>query len=372
VFCGLFDEKVSLGHIHAAFIELGFTHIYEVENSVDILSEAMADYLKTQNEFPPLISCFCPAIVRLIQVKFPALTEQLMLLKQPVDLSSIFIKKKLMDEGFNEEDIGLFYVTPCAAKIAAIKSPVGEEKSVVTGVLNMNTMYSRVMRSLKSGDKVIVNSEKLTPQGIKWPLNGGESVNMPVKSVSVDGIKQVIEFLEKIENEEITDFEFLELRACHESCAGGILVTSNPFLIADRLRKRAAAKAQTTGSNREIDQQKEYILANSGIEPVDPRMVYQLDNNMARAMAKMKKVRNNMCYLPGFDCGVCGAPSCQALAEDVAKGNAHLSDCLFLQRQMERHGKLAPDHAYRIIENIWGKNRLGKNCNKKGADNNAD
>ena len=76
-----------------------------------------------------------------------------------------------------------------------------------------------------------------------------------------------------------------------------------------------------------------------------------------------------MCFLPGFDCGVCGAPTCQALAEDIAKGESQMSHCLFLQRVMERNKKLSPEHAFSIIEEIWGENRLDKNCNKKGAEN---
>lgn len=76
-----------------------------------------------------------------------------------------------------------------------------------------------------------------------------------------------------------------------------------------------------------------------------------------------------MCYLPGFDCGACGAPTCKALAEDVAKGNAILSHCVFMQREMEKHHRLSPEHAFNIIETIWGKDRLDKDCNKKGAIN---
>jgi len=34
--------------------------------------------------------------------------------------------------------------------------------------------------------------------------------------------------------------------------------------------------------------------------------------------------------LPGKDCAACGAPSCAAHAEDVARGRAALDDCVFL------------------------------------------
>ncbi|HPE36798.1 MAG TPA: (Fe-S)-binding protein, partial [Spirochaetales bacterium] len=37
--------------------------------------------------------------------------------------------------------------------------------------------------------------------------------------------------------------------------------------------------------------------------------------------------------LPGLDCGSCGAPSCRAFAEDVARGLAVKTDCIFKLRE---------------------------------------
>jgi len=40
--------------------------------------------------------------------------------------------------------------------------------------------------------------------------------------------------------------------------------------------------------------------------------------------------------LPGLDCGACGAPSCEALAEDVVRGVGQVTDCVLLRcRQLE-------------------------------------
>ena len=37
--------------------------------------------------------------------------------------------------------------------------------------------------------------------------------------------------------------------------------------------------------------------------------------------------------LPGLDCGSCGSPTCQALAEDIVAGYAKEMDCLFLLKE---------------------------------------
>ena len=72
-----------------------------------------------------------------------------------------------------------------------------------------------------------------------------------------------------------------------------------------------------------------------------------------------------MCFLPGFDCGACGAPDCRALAEDIVQKKANVSDCVFMQH----NNLLDREHAQRIIYKIWGEEALNKDCSKKGAKN---
>jgi hypothetical protein len=36
---------------------------------------------------------------------------------------------------------------------------------------------------------------------------------------------------------------------------------------------------------------------------------------------------------------------------------------------MVSNGKLSDDHAVRIVEKVWGKGKLDKDCSKKGAKN---
>jgi iron only hydrogenase large subunit-like protein len=376
VLSGQFYDLDSVDTIFLALKEIGFTHVYEVENSADLLAAFTQEFIEQNQTNKPLISCFCPAVVRLIQVKFPSLTPHMVALKQPLDFSAMYYKKMLMDEGIAENEIGIFYITPCAAKIAAVKSPVGEKVSVLDGVINMDLIYNRIRRQLNV-TKNIVNKKHsdfdlLTPTGILWPLTKGEIRNQLGRNVAIDGLDNVVDFLEKLENEEITGFDFLELRACDESCAGGILTSGNRFLTVEHLNdraKRSVINQQSIDSG--IQHYKDFLHSKREIEPILPRCITRLDDDTDKAIQKMQKVRKMMCFLPGFDCGVCGAPSCQALAEDIAHGEAHVSNCLFMQRVMERKNKLSPEHAFNIIEDIWGENRLDKNCNKKGADNDS-
>lgn len=374
IFFAQFPEEITHRQIQSVLLEIGFTHVYEVENGVEILSEAIQKYADERKEIRPLISSFCPAIVRLIQVKFPSLTDNIVLLKPPLDISANFIKKELTDSGIPEEEIGIFYVTPCAAKIAAIKEPVGETTSSITGAINMDFLYNKVYHQVakKSNQSCAVPIlSELSDKARNWSLTNGEASHIKGRCLAIDEIHNVIEFLEKIENDEITDIDFLELRACDESCAGGVLVHGNRFLSVERLRNSHSGKSEKNNSFKHpeafkpISEQKEFLLENIGVDSVNPRSIMMLDEDMAEAMRKMDKVNQVIKVLPMIDCSVCGAPTCQAFAQDIVMGDAELKQCVFIQRTMEQKGELTSEESNRILRSIWGFEKTNKYRNIK-------
>ncbi len=367
VLLGQFPKEISHDEVAQALINLGFTSIVEVEDSVEYLIGKLNTYVNSA-EAKPVISSFCPAIVRLVQVKFPSLVDSVALVRPPLDLTASYIKTNLIHEGVPENDIGIFYITPCAAKIVAVRRPEGEEKSEIDGVINMDFIYNRILREVKhrlpeEGEQKFVSD--LNPRSYTWALTNGEASCIDGHCLAIDGIWNVIEFLEKVENDEITDIDYLELRACDESCAGGILAPGNRFLAAELIRKNASSVSvwSITKTSEKVARYDSAISGRTALTPLQPRSMLKLDEDMAKAMLKMKRVNQLMCFLPGIDCGVCGAPSCLSLAEDVAQGIASVSQCVFLQKIMERN-KLDPAHSFRIMKRIWGENRFRKDCDK--------
>jgi iron only hydrogenase large subunit-like protein len=373
VFIGQFPEEITEQLVYSKLIDLGFTQVFETESTVEILNQAMKDYLNSSPD-KPLISSFCPAVIRLIQVKFPGLVDHILQIKPPIDVSALFIKQQLIDSGIDEKDIGLFYATPCAAKIAAIKSPVGEKKSVVNGVINMNFLFNKVYLSIKNNKNSFIvehPGKHLSPKGIKWTLTNGESDNIPGRRLAIDGIHNVIEFLEKLENEDVGELDFLELRACDESCAGGILTTSNRFLTVERLRNRSRKYKKEEGipeTDPELEKYADFLRKNLSIDEIAPRSMLKLDEDMAIAMEKMEKARRIHSYLPKIDCGACGAPSCAALAEDIVQKQGKFGHCVFIQRMMIKDKKISIEKAIEIVEDIWGKDRLNNYFDKKESN----
>ena len=79
--------------------------------------------------------------------------------------------------------------------------------------------------------------------------------------------------------------------------------------------------------------------------------VMKLDDDLGKAMKKLEELEKINSELPGLDCGACGAPSCRALAEDIVRGIANETDCIFKLRErvrnlaaqmMELEGKIPP------------------------------
>ena len=377
VFFGQFPSKYPIEEIYGALLGLGFTHVFEIENGVDIIRNEARKIIQSETENKPLISTFCPAIVRLIQVKFPALVHNFTLLKPPLDVAAIWFRKYLQWKGAPEKETGVFYITQCAAKIAAIKSPAEGEESPISGVINMDELFNKVFRKLQEKEKpgLPENHEgffELGADEVIWSLTTGESNHALGRRMAIDGVHNVINFLEKLEEEDDPNFDFLELRACDESCAGGVLTVENRFLTAERMRSRARKLSAKPASDRhkaEIPDFSAEMLDSIKIEKIAPRSMMKLDEDMGEAMRKMNLIRQIMQMLPAVDCGACGSPGCQTLAEDIVQGRAIMENCIFIQRRYEQKGMLKPSDSIEIQKKIWGEDKFESNETKNKPKN---
>ena len=109
VFIGQFGEDITEEQIFAELHNLGFDYVIEVDKATGLLLEGTKRYMAEHPEQRPFISNFCPAIVRLIQVRFPSLIPHIIRLKQAMDITAAYVRKKYIDLGIPEKDIGVFY-----------------------------------------------------------------------------------------------------------------------------------------------------------------------------------------------------------------------------------------------------------------------
>jgi iron only hydrogenase large subunit-like protein len=371
VLIGQFPDKYSEEQIYQAMMELGFTHLMEVEQPIKILIDLTREYLNEEMIPKPCISTFCPAVVRLIQIKYPALTDNIIPVKSPHDLSAHFIQQALINQGAKKEEIGIFYITPCAAKISAVKSPVGDLPSVVSGVINMNEFYNKIRQIIRKEVTIDTRQQRwhLTREGILWSTSRGESSRFGNRAIAIDGIHSVVKFFDRLENGEVKGFDFLEMRACDQSCAGGILLTGNRFTTTERLEQRSKNYPSSFDKEQDPELDIKSLTACLLIDEIKPHNAFRLDDDINKAMEKMSKAQRIICFLPGIDCGACGAPNCQALAEDMVQGKAKMSDCVFLQQRWENEGRIGTGKAFHNMEKRWGEGRFNADCNKRGRRN---
>lgn len=366
VFIGQFPSDFSATQVLNAVKQVGFDEVFEVEQAVDFMKEAYQSIAKEELS-RPLISSFCPAVVRLIQVRYPSLTDHIMRLKAPHDIAALYLRKSKEKEGLDPEKLSIYYVTPCAAKIVAALAPVGEEKSPIDGTVNITVIYNLASKILYGAKKPGLQKTyaNMSPDSVNWSLSGTEKKYFPGRCLAIDGMDNVIDFLEKLESGHIPDIDFLEMRACDQGCAGGILCPGNRFLTVERLehRQKRLQKLKESDKGKERNALMDYkkiLHQMSSVEPVYPRDGLLLDKDMEKALIKLQRIERLMTYFPGFDCGACGTPGCRHLAEDIVKGKASISHCVFVQRVMEKNYKLSPEQAFEVIEKIWGKDRLKK------------
>ena len=159
-----------------ALLRMGFDHVYEVSGAAEIISAQTRKYVEAHEEQWPLISTACPSVVRLIRVRFPNLLEHLLPIQAPVDLAAELARKEAMERtGLPSEKIGIIFISPCPAKVTAIKSPLGIEKSQVEGVFAIKEVYPKLVHEMsKVGDDIeeLAISGKI---GISWGGSGGEA-----------------------------------------------------------------------------------------------------------------------------------------------------------------------------------------------------
>lgn len=327
---GQFDDVEEVDELLAAILECGFDAVFEVSRAAEIVTEFTRRYMKREGLPKPIISSACPAIVRLIGLRFPYLADNLLPIMPPIEYAARLARREVLENrpDLTDDDICVLFITPCPAKISYVKNPIGVERSAVTGAVPISDMYFRI----RSKRKDIKNPPPLSRTGIiglNWAGTGGEATSLLTDDyLAADGIENCIKVLDEIEHGTIQNLDFVELNACNGGCVGGTLNVENPYIAKARLR--SLRKFLPISRNRVTDDSAlesamtdtDFYVENSTLSPKE----------RIEAIAKMARAEEIYKELPHLDCGSCGAPSCHALAEDIINCEACEADCLIRLR----------------------------------------
>ena len=336
---GQFEDQSDLEPILTALLQCGFDHVFEVARAAEIVSEYTRKYLERhENCEKPVISSACPVVLRLIGIRYPLLIDNLLPVMAPIEVAARVARKEALERrpDLTDEDICVLFVSPCPAKVSYVKNPLGIEKSAVNGALSIGDIYFKMRSLMKNpGDASVPTEAGII--GISWAGTGGESsALMNDHYLAADGIENVIHVLDEIEKENFVGLQFVELNACNGGCVGGTLNVENPYIAKARLQSLRRYLPVSLNHIPQMDPGDALPTDVLWDTEVSYTNVTRLSSNRAEAMRKMaqiQEIRESLCDL---DCGSCGAPTCQALAEDIVKGEASPDDCIIRLRQKLR------------------------------------
>ena len=326
-----FNNLDDVNIVLNALLLMGFDDVFEVSAAAELVSEATRQYISEHEEQLPLISTACPSVVRLIRVRFPNLIPHLLPINPPVEVAAVLaVRKAMEDTGLPREEIGIMFISPCPSKVTYVKSPLGTEKSEIDQVLAIKDVYPKLLACMKTvvGEdySVIGTSGKI---GISWGHSGGEASGLFTENyLAADGIENVIRVLEDMEDQKFTNLRFVELNACNGGCVGGVLTVENPYVAEVKLKR--LRKYMPVARSHMHESEENVIKWTTGVQ-YEP--VFRLGNNMMESFSRLNQVERLMKKFPGLDCGSCGAPTCKDLAEDIVRGDANETDCVYYLRE---------------------------------------
>ena len=336
---GQFDNLDDVDYVLNGLKKLGFDQVFEVSKAAELVSAYTRMYLKTDGVKKPVISSACPAVVRLIGLRFPSLNDNIIHMLPPMEVAAKLARKEAKEKNpaLLDEEIGVCFISPCPAKASYVKNGFASYVSQVDVVISISDIYFQLISTMKMDD----NFETLSQSGmlgIGWASSGGEATAIFNEDyLAVDGIDNVNRVLDQIENGNVPPLEFIELNACIGGCVGGVLTIQNPFVAKARMQ---TLRRYLPVSQNFIDSKKGYIPEDYLFNDLpEYRPISRLSSSMAESMRMMADIQRFKETLPGIDCGSCGAPTCRAFAEDVIKKTACPEDCLIAKSWAQKAEK---------------------------------
>lgn len=326
---GQFENLEDVDYVLNGLLKIGFDDVFEVSAAAELVTAYTRAFLKTANIQRPIISSACPVVLRLISLRFPSLTDNILPMLPPMEVAAQLAREKAKREHpeLKDEEIGVCFISPCPGKVSYVKNGFGTYKSQVDKVISISDIYFELINAMDHEDdiKAVSHSGMI---GIGWASSGGEATSLFNEAyLAADGIDNVNRVLDQIENDNIPPLEFIELNACTGGCVGGVMTMQNPFIAKAKLKtlRRFLPVSQNFLSKKQQENIPESYFF-SELPTYYP--ISRLSESMSESMRMLSEIQKLRATLPGIDCGACGAPTCLAFAEDVIKGNAKEQDCI--------------------------------------------
>ena len=276
---------------------LGFDEVVSAHPYEDALRREVLDLVAGSSLPAPVISPVCPAVVSLIELKFPALVPHLAPLASPWEA---------LQREMGDRDVTFVVSCPSQRSALLAQQPTDQRRTVTPGLVRDAVL-----------PRLTARHETSAARAPRPQAAGADDL------LVVSGVSHVLAVLEEIEDGRLGGVAAVEPYICDGGCFGSPLLAEDAFVAAWRW---AAGDGDAGGAGMDDDGRS---LARS--RPFRARPGIRLDADMAVAIRKLAQLDAETTALPGKDCGVCGAPTCAALAEDIVMERASRALCPYVK-----------------------------------------
>lgn len=288
-----FEPAVAPESVLQALNGLGFAQVRLFAEWEETLRAAVRKYAAHHPETRPILSPHCPAVLNLVRLRFPSLLGHLAPFLSPLEAAR---------ENLTAPHMAFVPACPAHASILRVPSVMSRVDLISPSALT-EAVRPAVRRAHQESPAPHVSSTN--------------------DVLEVWGIHRVAAFLDRTENGLMQDCGVVELYACEQGCFGAPVWRADPFAARRRFERMPPEIFTPPEAPR--------AAAVRRIADLFPRGGVRLDPDMRQAIKKLAQIDAIAKTLPGRDCGVCGAPACAALAEDIVMGKAALDDCPYRQ-----------------------------------------
>lgn len=360
---GQFNNLDNIGYIIKGLLDLGFDDVFEVACAAELVSAYTRLYVNREDVKKPIISSACPAITRIISMNYPYLCDHIMPILPPVDIAAALAREKTKKNHpeLKDEDIGIIFISPCPAKVSYVKNDFAGERNFISATVSVRDVYFALLDVMSKIKEEPIETTESGMIGIGWASTGGESKAIfNDRYLAADGIENCIRVLDRIDNSDINDVDFIEMNACSGGCVGGAMTVANPYIAQSRLK--TLRRYLPVSPNRPASEwiPDEYFHE----KKVEYNPYSLLSSDRKEAMRMMSEIEAISEKLPGLDCGSCGAPTCAAFAEDIVKSEANSDDCIVILKKILREHGLGHDTVLKQL----GELDKTKKSKEAGAD----
>jgi iron only hydrogenase large subunit-like protein len=342
-FYAQFDTSVPSAVLWAGLREIGFDSAFDVPLAGDYIAEEIEAYLAACQGPFPVISSACPAVLRLLQTKYPELLSHVVPALAPAEAAAIYVRRETTRQlRISPEEVGIWFLSPCPAKGTNIHQSVDVRHTAVTGSFTLSSLYAPLTKAVKKLQGTHNEFEEIpvgTSYGLSWGLKTGEiEATGERNALAVSGPKDVDEMFQQIMLGNLSDVKYIACYICAGGCIGGPSVAVNKFVAFKNLQRRISLRREREREDRRDAMRAAEICENfphsaDYIKPLQPKPVPPLDADFGKALEKMEALTELEKALPQLDCGACGAPTCRSFAEDVVRGYAEAGDCIMKGRR---------------------------------------